>query len=277
MQHRAPADRVKDFVQRTLHAGALPGGEDDGGEISHLRGNGTNWLRLEECRVSPLPMAQFPFDIVGFDLDGTLLETHRDLGAAVNHALSVGGFDPVPVEGIEDLIGGGAKMMLKRVIDSRGGLPDDEFRVLYKALLAYYAENNCVHTRPYEGVNEALDRLAERGVRLALITNKFESFARTILTQLDLASRFEIILGGDSLGKGRSKPAPDPLVEARARLGGGRFAYVGDSSYDVLSARAAGVPVVVAGYGYCDSPPAELGGDAVIRSLDELVATLERI
>ena len=222
-------------------------------------------------------MADFPFDIVGFDLDGTLLETHRDLGAAVNHALVVGGQEPVPVDSIEDLIGGGAKMMLKRVIDSRGGLPEDEFRVLYKALLAFYAENNCVHTRPYPGVNEALDRLAEQGVRLALITNKFESFARAILDKLDLARKFDTILGGDTLGKGRSKPAPDPLIEARARLGGGRFAYVGDSSYDVLSARAAGVPVVVAGFGYCDKPPAELGGDAVIMSYDELIPALESI
>ena len=222
-------------------------------------------------------MANFPFEIVGFDLDGTLLETHRDLGAAVNHALVVGGQEPVPVEEIENLIGGGAKMMLKRVTDSRGGLPDDEFRVLYKALLAFYAENNCVHTRVYEGANEALDWLGEHGVGLALVTNKFESFARTILTKLDLSRRFEVILGGDTLGKGRSKPAPDPLIEARARLGGGTFAYVGDSSYDVLSARAAGVPVVVAGYGYCDKPPAELGGDAVIRSFAELIPALERL
>ncbi len=227
--------------------------------------------------ANDLRMTDFPFDIVGFDLDGTLLETHRDLGAAVNHALVVGGQEPVPVEGIEDLIGGGAKMMLKRVTDSRGGLPDDQFRGLYKALLAFYAENNCVHTRVYEGANEALDRLAERGVRLALITNKFESFARAILTKLDLARRFEIILGGDTLGKGRSKPAPDPLIEARARLGGGRFAYVGDSSYDVLSARAAGVPVVVAAYGYCDKPPAELGGDAVIGAFGELIPALEAL
>lgn len=222
-------------------------------------------------------MADFPFDIVGFDLDGTLLETHRDLGAAVNHALQVGGFDPVPVEGIEDLIGGGAKMMLKRVVDSRGGLPDGEFRVLYKALLAFYAQNNCVHTRPYPGAAETLDALAARGVRLALITNKFESFARQILQKLDLLQQFEVVLGGDTLGKGRSKPAPDPLIEARARLGGGTFVYVGDSSYDVLSARAAGVPVIVAGYGYCDKPPRELGGDAVIAGFDELVPALERL
>ena len=58
------------------------------------------------------------------------------------------GSDRCRSSGIEDLIGGGAKMMLKRVTDSRGGLPDDEFRVLYKALLAFYADNNCVHTRP---------------------------------------------------------------------------------------------------------------------------------
>lgn len=222
-------------------------------------------------------MTDFPFSIVGLDLDGTLLDTHRDLGEAVNEALRLGGYDPVPVESIEELIGGGAKIMLRRVVDSRGGLPEDEFRTLYKALLAYYSEHNCVHTRPYPGVEATLSELAERGVRLALITNKFESFARTILDQLDLARRFEVILGGDTLGKGRAKPAPDQLIEARARLGGGTFAYVGDSSYDVLAARAAGVPVVVAGYGYCDRPPAELGGDAVIQSFDELIPVLEAL
>lgn len=222
-------------------------------------------------------MADFPFDIVGLDLDGTLLDTHRDLGEAVNHALKLGGYEPVPVESIEELIGGGAKIMLQRVIDSRGGLPEEDFRVLYKALLAFYADNNCVHTRPYAGVAATLDELDARGVRLALVTNKFESFARTILDQLDLSRRFDIILGGDTLGKGRAKPAPDPLIEARARLGGGRLVYVGDSSYDVLAARAAGVPVVVAGYGYCDHPPHELGGDAVIQAFDELIAVLETI
>jgi phosphoglycolate phosphatase len=222
-------------------------------------------------------MADFPFDIVGFDLDGTLLETHRDLGAAVNHALRVGGYDPVPVDGIEGLIGGGAKMMLRRVIDDRGGLPDEQFRPLYKALLAYYAEHNANHTRPFPGANEALDSLAERGVRLAVVTNKFESFAREILTKLDLIDRFDCVIGGDTMGKGRSKPAPDAIIEARARCSGGRFAYFGDSSYDVLAARAAGVPVVVAAYGYCDKAPSELGGDAVVHHFDELIPALEAL
>lgn len=222
-------------------------------------------------------MTDFPFDIVGLDLDGTLLETHQDLGAAVNHALKTGGFDPVPVEEIEGLIGGGAKIMLKRAIDDNGGLPEDEFRPLYKALLAYYAENNAVHTRPYPGVEEALDELARRSVKLAVVTNKFESFATSILAQLGLADRFACVIGGDTLGKGRSKPAPDPIFEAVERCGGGRIAFVGDSTYDVLAARNAGVPVVAAGYGYCDVPAEELGADTVIGSFGELIPALEAL
>ncbi|WP_199504384.1 HAD family hydrolase [Qipengyuania sp. YIM B01966] len=222
-------------------------------------------------------MADFPFDIVGFDLDGTLLETHRDLGAAVNHALALGGFAPVPVEHAQDLIGGGAKIMLQRAIDDQGGLPDEEFRPLYKAMLAYYGAHNAVHTRPYPGAETALDYLAARGVKLAVVTNKFESFAVHILDQLGLAARFGAVIGGDTLGPGRAKPAPDPLHEMIARLGGGRAVFIGDSSYDVMAARAANVPVIAAAYGYCDEPAAELGADAVIDSFSQLIPALEAL
>jgi len=227
-------------------------------------------------------MADFPFRAVGFDLDGTLLDTYRDLGAAVNHALELGGFAPVPVDSSKDLIGGGAKIMLGKAVEAQGGLPEAEFNALYKQMLRHYAQNNAVHTRPFPGAEAVLDALTARGVQVAVVTNKFEDFARAILTQLGLAGRFATIIGGDSLGrdcegKFRAKPAPDPLIEAAARCGGERFAFVGDSSYDVMAARAARVPVVVAGYGYCDRPPHELGGDAVIESLDCLIAALETL
>ena len=227
-------------------------------------------------------MADFPFDIVGFDLDGTLLDTFRDLGAAVNHALDLGGFDPVPVESSKDLIGGGAKIMLARAVEAQGGMPDDAFHALYKKMLAYYAENNAVHSAPYPGARDVVAKLAARGVKVAVVTNKFEDFARSILSQLDFLDPFETVIGGDSLGKGPdgkylSKPAPDPLIAARERCGGGRFAFVGDSTYDVKAARAAGVPVIGAAYGYCDKPPHELGADAVIDSLADLVPALEAL
>ncbi|WP_432200053.1 HAD hydrolase-like protein [Erythrobacter sp. W53] len=225
---------------------------------------------------------EFPFDAVGFDLDGTLLDTFRDLGAAVNYALELGGLDPVPVDSSKDLIGGGAKIMLARAVEQQGGMQADEFRALYKKMLRYYSENNAVHSRPYPGAIQCLDALAARGVKMAVVTNKFEGFATDILTQLGLAGRFETIIGGDSMGKGPdgkhlAKPAPDPVIEARNRCGGGSFAFVGDSSYDVAAARAANVPVVVAAYGYCDKPPLELGGDAVIESLSGLIPALETL
>ncbi|NVE93587.1 HAD-IA family hydrolase [Altererythrobacter lutimaris] len=223
-----------------------------------------------------------PFDAVGFDLDGTLLDTFRDLGTAVNHALELGGFDQVPVDSSKDLIGGGAKIMLARAVEAQGGMPDDEFRKLYKAMLRYYSDHNAVHTQPYPHALEVLEALDAAGVKTAVVTNKFEAFARDILGQLGIVDRFVTVIGGDSLGKDAdgafiAKPAPDPVLKAAEACAAGRFVFIGDSSYDVKAAKAAGVPVVVAAYGYCDKPPHELGGEAVIDSLSGLIPALQRL
>lgn len=231
-------------------------------------------------------MTTIPFDAIGFDLDGTLLDTFRDLGAAVNHALVLGGFEAVPLETSKDLIGGGAKIMLARAVDAQGGLPEDEFKRLYKAMLGYYEAHNAVHTVPYPGVREVLADLAAQGVRMAVVTNKFEAFARNVLTQLDLITAFDTVIGGDSMGKGAdgqflAKPHPAPVIAARAATGAngpeGRFVFIGDSTYDVRAAKAAGVPVVAAAYGYCDALPHDLGADAVIDSFHGLIPALRAL
>ncbi|MEM6908706.1 MAG: HAD hydrolase-like protein [Pseudomonadota bacterium] len=231
-------------------------------------------------------MASFPFAAVGFDLDGTLLDTFRDLGAAVNHALALGQFAPVPVDTSKDLIGGGAKIMLARAIEAQGGIAGgvegDDFRGLYKAMLNYYAEHNAVHSRPYPHAREVVAELAARGVKLAVVTNKFEEFARSALTQLDFIEPFETVIGGNSMGKGPdgkflSKPHPAPVLEAQTRCGGGPMVFIGDSTYDVAAAQGANIPVIAAAYGYCDKAPHELGANAVIDSLDELIPTLESL
>lgn len=183
----------------------------------------------------------------------------------------------MPVDSSKDLIGGGAKMMLSRAVDDQGGMERDDFHALYKKMLSYYSEHNAVHSHPYPGMIDTLDELADRGVKIAVVTNKFESFATSILNQLGLADRFVTIIGGDTMGKGNAKPAPDPIYEARKRCGGGSFAFVGDSSYDVNAAKAAGVPVIACAYGYCDKPPHELGADAVIQTASELIPALEAL
>ncbi|MEZ5695137.1 MAG: HAD-IA family hydrolase [Sphingomonadaceae bacterium] len=264
-------------MQVTFHAGTLARGKDDGSDFTHAPLHATNSLPFEECSVTARGMSDFPFDCVGFDLDGTLLDTSRDLGEAVNHALRFAGRPEMPIEGMANLIGGGAKRMLWRAFEAQGGIPQDEFDAIYAELLAHYRANIAVHSRPYPGCLDALDVLAKRGVKLAVVTNKFEALARDLLGQLDLTGRFACILGGDTLGPGRSKPQPDPLLEAMAQTGSTRFAFVGDTTYDIDAARAANVRSIAVSFGFNDRFAQELGADAVIDHYDALVPTLERL
>lgn len=222
-------------------------------------------------------MNDLSFDIVGFDLDGTLIDTSGDLTDAVNHALGLAGRAPLSVAEVEPMIGGGAKHMLRLTLDATGGCSDEEFRQLYKAMLAYYGDHLSVHSRPFDGALAALDTLAARGVKLAVVTNKFESFAERLLGDLGIRDRFAVLIGGDTLGPGRSKPAPDPILEMVARCGGGRAAFVGDSIYDIEAAKAAGVPSIAVAFGFLLGPVADLGADAVIDRYDQLIPMLERL
>ena len=217
----------------------------------------------------------FPFDIVGFDMDGTLLDTSGDLAAAVNHALASADRAPLPVERITTMIGGGARHMLAQGMAATGGCTDAELDVLHRRLLAYYEANMVVDTVPYPHALAALDDLAARGVVLAVVTNKIERYAAEVLDTLGLRDRFACLIGGDTLAVG--KPDPAPIRAMIERCGGGRAAFVGDSVYDVRAAKAAGVPVIGCSFGFLDRPAADLGADAVIDGFDALVPTLERL
>lgn len=223
-------------------------------------------------------MTAFPFRIVGFDLDGTLLDTHADLGQALNHALAAADRPPVPVARVRDLIGGGARQMLERALGLTGDLPGEaEVTALHRVLLAYYRENIAVHSALFPGGAEMLDALEARGVLIAVVTNKSEDLAVRLLEAVGLAPRLATIIGGDTLGPGRAKPAPDLLHEMIARLGGGPAAYVGDTTFDTRAAAAAGLPCVAVSFGFNDVPLAEMGATAVIDHYDSLVPTLERL
>jgi phosphoglycolate phosphatase len=223
-------------------------------------------------------MASFPFRIVGFDLDGTLVDSALDLCPAVNVALNSAGRDEVSLNVTRSLIGGGARRMLERALEVTGGpVHGDEFEELVAVLLDHYGRNIAANTRPYPGCLAALDELAERGCLLAVVTNKAENLALQLIGELGLTQRFTSIVGGDTLGRERAKPAPDLIHETVGRCGGGTFAMVGDSSFDVLAARNAGVPVVALSFGYHDKPPAELGADVLIGHFDNLVPALEAL
>lgn len=220
-------------------------------------------------------MNSIPFRTVGFDLDGTLLDTSQDLGAAVNHALSLVGRPPVPDEAVSGLIGGGSRLMLRRALALTGGDEGLDVEALYAPLLAFYEANIAVHTALYPGGAAMLDALDDAGVAIAMVTNKPQPLAEKLLGELGLLSRFACVIGGG--GGYPLKPAPDALHAMVERAGGGAAAYVGDTTFDTGAARAAGLPCVAVSFGFNDLPVHDLGADAVIDHFDALIPALTRL
>jgi phosphoglycolate phosphatase len=220
-------------------------------------------------------MPPLPFDVVAFDLDGTLADTAPDLAASLNHALAALGRPRVPAESVRHLVGHGARALLRRGLATSGEAPEELVDEGYPIFIDFYAGHICDGTRPYAGAEAALDALRAEGARLALCTNKPERLTRLLLDALGWGKRFDSVVGGDTLAV--RKPDPAPLHEAIARAGGGCAAFVGDSITDADTARAARLPFVAVSFGFRDRPVEALGADAVIDEFARLAETLARL
>jgi len=225
--------------------------------------------------LKPLLVTDFPFDVIVFDLDGTLADTAPDLAAVLNHVLTRLGRGTVPVESVRHLVGHGARALLRNGLGATGEASEELVEAAFPLYMEHYSANICRGTKAYPGIEAALDDLVARGVALAVCTNKMESLTLKLLDALGWSRRFQAMVGGDTLAA--RKPDPAPLREAVARAGGGRAAFVGDSIVDADTARAAGLPFVAVSFGFSDRPAIELGADAVIDRFDELVPVLERL
>jgi phosphoglycolate phosphatase len=218
-------------------------------------------------------MSAFPFETVVFDLDGTLADTAADIAAAVNHALASVGRPALPVDEIRGLVGEGARELLRKCLERTGGAPEALLDRAFPHQIEHYAANVCNGTTAYAEAEAAMDDLAARGVALAICTNKPERITRLLIEALGWHHRFASVVGGDTLD--RRKPDPAPLIEAIARAGGGRAAYVGDSIFDAETAEAAGIPFVAVTFGFGPAPPP--GSGTAIHGFDELVPALTRM
>lgn len=222
-------------------------------------------------------MTDFPFDIIGFDLDGTLFDTSADLTDALNHALGRFGRPALSVAEVKPMIGRGGKYMLQQGLEASGGYDPDELERSYPELLAFYGDNIARATRAFPGLPAAMDMLEARGATLAIVTNKAESLAVKLVAALGLDHRFACVIGGDTMGPDGRKPSPEGIREMIRRCGGGRAAFVGDSIFDIQAAKNAGIPSVAVSFGFLMQPVEELRADAVIDHFDELVPTLEKL
>lgn len=217
-------------------------------------------------------MTRAGFDVVAFDLDGTLADTAADLAAALNHALTAMDRLTLPLDTVRAMVGHGTRALMRQGFAATGEVSEALVNAGLPNLVDFYAANICRATVGYPGVERALDRLVADGARLAICTNKPERLALTLVEALGWEARFAAVIGGDTLAV--AKPNAAPLHAAIARAGGGRAAYVGDSITDADTARNAAIPFVAVSFGFRDRPVARLGADAVIDRYDELPAAL---
>ncbi len=212
-----------------------------------------------------------------FDLDGTLADTAEDLLSAANAALEHGGrVARLSAELDSATAFAGGRAMLREGLGRDGERWDEaDVERLYPVLLEAYGAAIDTHTRLYDGAGKALARLTRSGWILAVCTNKPAALAETLLVRLGVRSRFTAMLGADSLAF--RKPDPRHLLET-IRLAGGardRAVLVGDTVTDRDTARAAGVPCVLVGFGPTGEGVAALEPDALLRHYDDLDAVLE--
>ncbi len=212
-----------------------------------------------------------------FDLDGTLVDTAPDIAAAVDATLRELDYPSVGSDQVRSWIGRGVDVLLHRVLtrERDGRAAADAHARARERFLEHYAAHNGRVAMVYPGVREGIAHARRLGIAMCCVTNKLQDFSEALLAVTGLDRELAFVQGGDALPK--TKPDPLPLTHAAARLGfaPGECLMVGDSSNDARAARAAGMPVAVAKFGYLNGGnPETWGADALLDHPLDLIALL---
>ena len=217
-----------------------------------------------------------------FDLDGTLADTAGDLLGAANVVLARHGLATLDPVADRPHAGRGGRAMIRRALAIEGRDPDapgerDLTDAIYPELLIAYEGRIAEETVLFDGVEHCLEALAAGGWRVGVCTNKPERLALMLLERLGVLDRFGAVLGADTLAV--RKPDPAHFTETARRIGAdpARSVMLGDTRTDLETARAAGVPVVITGFGFAGEPMEVLAPDAVVAHYDEIPGVLERL
>jgi phosphoglycolate phosphatase len=186
--------------------------------------------------------------LVVFDLDGTLIDSRRDLSDSVNALLVELGAAPLDLDAVTAMVGDGAAMLVRRAL-AASQLPTDTPGALER-FLGHYDERLTVHTKPYAGIPETLSELQSHGLVLAVLTNKPERASTTILERLDLSRWFFQVIGGDTPAGRKPDPAGLLGIAKTARAAPFETLLVGDSAIDLQTSHRAGTAICLARYGF---------------------------
>lgn len=184
-----------------------------------------------------------------FDLDGTLLDTAGDMGAAANHVIASLGLPTLSDDVLQCTTSDGSYALLRAGINE-ALIEQHGIEVLRGQMLAFYGQNLCHHTRPYEGVPELLDWLNHSDIPWGIVTNKPSALTLPLLAGLPLFEHCRVIVSSDTLTV--KKPHPAPLLFAAERLvmTPQQCVYIGDHKRDIEAGRAAGMTTIAAIWGY---------------------------
>ena len=204
-----------------------------------------------------------------FDLDGTLLDSAPDMLAVVNLMRAERGLGPMSLAELRPVVSKGARAMLGAAFPDVEGSERDTW---VQAFLAHYESELGLHGKPFDGIEAMLAALEANGTAWGIVTNKPEYLAKKLMPLLGWESRCAVLIGGDTLPV--RKPDPLPLQHAAQLMGvdAADCVYVGDDERDIIAARAARMPSVVALWGYRlhEDDPFAWQGDALIREPSEL-------
>jgi phosphoglycolate phosphatase len=209
------------------------------------------------------------FDLLLFDLDGTLVDSLPDIASALNRVLVGAGLQKLPVDVVRTLVGEGVLRLVEKALAVQSA--DRDATALARQVVADYSERPCVQTRVFPGVEGAVQRLHAAGVRLAVVTNKVGTVARVLLNQLHMKDSFDAVVGeGDGYAR---KPSPDAALGLIGRFGvtPERTLMIGDGLPDVAMARAAGCKAAAVTWGYSDRAALEAQGpDFIVEATGDL-------
>lgn len=210
-------------------------------------------------------------DLLIFDLDGTLIDSKRDLADSVNATRAWKRLPPLPLEVVNSYVGDGAPTLIRRVFP---GATEDEHARALRYFLDYYREHMLDATTLYPGVREALDRFHDAGVPLAVLTNKPVRFSVQLVEGLGLELHFFRIYGGNSFEEKKPHPRGIEALVSEISAARDRTVMVGDSAVDIRTARNASVQACGVTWGFQPETFADAPPDFTI---DHMSALVERI
>jgi phosphoglycolate phosphatase len=208
-------------------------------------------------------MTAYPYDLILFDLDGTLIETAPEIADAVNDTLTRFELPPVTQQQVNHWIGHGTRELLIQALAYVGNTSaelvrhSDSFKLIEAEFGKFYQRRCGTRSHLYPHVRETLQALRAAGVKLVVMTNKEGRYTQTVLDAHQMAPLFDLVISGDTLPV--KKPNPAGIADCLQRLGvvRERALFVGDSSIDVATARNGGIAVWALPYGYNMGEPIE--------------------